>query len=178
MDKKYLIISLIVGIVLLASAVGAGVYFKNRKTSADDNHEDFHAHAGFKIFVDGKYLDLSDDKYMHLSVCGDDHEDEANLPIEEKIHLHNNIGDVAHIHAEGIIWRNLFESLQLEDLLDNFTAIYINGTEVIAGLEQPISDLDSAVIIIGDPKGVDVQKETLTKEYILEKEKLVESCSS
>lgn len=176
MNTKYLLVG-IVTVVFLALLTGGGylVYSKNNQEEVDD-HDDFHIHAGFKIFVDGEYLDLSDDKYMHLSVCGDDHEDEANLPVQEKIHLHNNIGDVAHIHAEGVIWRNLFESLDLEDLLDNFTAIYINGTEIPAGLEQVINNYDSAVIVIGKKDGIDVEKETLSKEYIEEKEKLVEAC--
>lgn len=175
MNTKYLLVG-IVAVLFLALLMGGGylVYSKNNQGEVDD-HEDFHIHAGFKIFVDGKYLDLSDDKYMHLSVCGDDHEDEANLPVNEKIHLHN-IGDVAHIHAEGVIWRNLFESLEIEDLLDDFSAIYINGKEIPAGLEQVISNYDSAVIIIGKKDGVDIEKETLTKEYIEVKEKLVEAC--
>ena len=64
---------------------------------------------------------------MHFAPCGieDSHDD---TDIKDQVHLHNNIGNVVHIHASGITWADLFTSLEFEIPGEKIT-YYLNGVE-------------------------------------------------
>lgn len=68
-----------------------------------------HYHANFAIFVEGERLDLSADRYMEeLAGCRADAE--SILPTE-RVHLHDNNPEVAHVHHDGATWGHLLANL-------------------------------------------------------------------
>lgn len=68
-----------------------------------------HYHANFAIFIDGRRLDLSADRYMEeLSACRV--KDGAILPAE-RAHLHSGNPDVVHVHQPGVTWGHLLANL-------------------------------------------------------------------
>jgi len=70
-----------------------------------------HHHANFVVVVEGERLDLSGDEFMaELEACGLPHEE--LLPME-RVHLHDNVSDVAHVHHEGATWGHLFANLDM-----------------------------------------------------------------
>lgn len=70
-----------------------------------------HYHANFAIFVDGRRLDLSADRYMEeLSACRV--KDTAISPTE-RVHLHSHNPDVVHVHQSGVTWGDLLANLGL-----------------------------------------------------------------
>lgn len=126
-------------------------FFKNlfsRKT---------HYHANFNIMLNGTVLDLSNEKYMSDKPECDMPDD---TPLAEKVHLHDNIGDVVHLHDDGIYWRLFLETLGFtfaNETSGNFegqnftfnpeTAFYSNG-DLDADLLDREIDADERVFII------------------------------
>lgn len=168
------IIIYIVSIIIAITIGGLIAIFNNR----GETEEHIHMHAGFKIFVDGNWLDLSGDKYMYFSTCAPDI-DESEMTIKDKIHLHNNIGDVAHIHAQDITWRNLFESLEIDLLEDQpLPVMYRNDSNDPALLDKRIEPYESAIFIFGTADDVDSLREmAVSIDSIKEAESQTEGCS-
>ncbi len=93
-----LVVGALIGIVLLGAARFAFAPF----------HEHPHYHANFLVVVDGEPLDLSGDRYMEeVGACrvGDD-----VLP-SERVHMHDGVGDVVHVHHDGASWGHFFSVL-------------------------------------------------------------------
>lgn len=177
--KSKLYIPLLVVLVLVA---GFLIYRQKTETKKDE----VHYHAGFKVFMDGELQDFSDFKYMSVIPCGPDEEGE-HLKEEvqhEKVHLHDNVGDIVHVHRPSVIWRDLFTNIKfpLEDKRE--IQGYINSQKVDDILNQPIKSYDSVVIIIDKIAVEDTSviesylKQAVTKDQIIEAEKLSESCGT
>src|ERR1700730_17097255 len=69
-----------------------------------------HFHAGFQVYVDDKLQDFSDFKYMHEAPCTVNGKPLTNNHVDEQIekaHLHDQIGDVVHVHRLGATWSDL-----------------------------------------------------------------------
>ncbi len=139
-----------------------------------------HYHAGFQVYVDDKLQDFSDFKYMHEKPCTlngkpvDDHDDEQI----EKAHLHDQIGDVVHVHRSGATWGDLFINLKYP-LDEKQVVAYVHGVKADNILKQTIKSYDSLVLFIG--KHTDDKKyleKAVTKDYIQKVEKKSEFCSS
>ena len=68
-----------------------------------------HFHANFAVFVEGKRLDLSGDKYMEpISGCKPEYID--ILP-QERAHMHEHEGDLIHIHDHGVTWGDFMANI-------------------------------------------------------------------
>jgi hypothetical protein len=92
------IVGIIVGALALAGARFAFVPVD----------EPVHYHANFAIFIEGERLDLSGDEFMEeVAGCG---EGAAVLP-RQRVHLHDNVPDVAHVHHDGATWGHLMYNL-------------------------------------------------------------------
>ncbi len=114
-----------------------------------------HIHAGFVVFVDGKQIDFSNIRYMSLVPCADHAGRKTHEEItQEKAHLHDNVGFVAHSHREGAVWADLFNNMNYTfDKTKTITG-YVNGEQVDDIFEYPVNAYDSVVIVVGktDPK--------------------------
>lgn len=138
-----------------------------------------HLHAGFVIWENGKALDFSDDTFMHVAPCAVGGGEHDFSEVTERVHLHSNIGNVAHVHDEGVTWRNLFESLNLKDILEANIVGYLNGTQVENPLDQPIRAYENMQFFVAtDPAKVDWKAAVVTQEMIRQAEKSAESCGS
>lgn len=171
---------LIAMVFLLAviSITGGGYLAYKQSEIKEDSHEDeFHIHAAFKLYKDGEFQDLSGIQYMHLGDCGDDfHEDgEADPP-----HLHDFVGDVVHVHAEGQTWRQLLGGLEVE--VDEADTAFLNNADAYSTkelLDMEIAPYDRVLFLQGQTEE-DLQKlkdEVPSVERIKEVEKEGESCT-
>lgn len=137
-----------------------------------------HYHAGFLVYLDGKLIDFSKNQYMTQDYCKLESEKLTPAQIQiDKAHLHDNIGDVVHIHAPGARWKDLFYNLKFTFPASRKISGYIKGQEVPNILDQPITPYESVIITIGSSKGVNLTK-YVTKKQIREVEKISESCGN
>lgn len=139
-----------------------------------------HYHAGFLVYKDGKLQDFSDFKYMHEKPCTSD-----GKPIEdpnpdeqmEKAHLHDNDGDVAHVHREKARWKDLFQNIKYP--IDPTITAYVNGQKVDDILEKKIEPNESVVFFIGkNTNEKELSEKAVTVQRIKDVEKKSESCSA
>ena len=138
MSKKYFLLFFSISFI---GIVGGVLLYKHfAKPQA------VHFHAGFQVYVDGKLQDYSNQKYMSLLPCGKVYAD-PSLEQLEKAHLHNQIGDVVHVHRNGATWQDLFTNMGVS-FKKNFV-VYINGKLVTNPLHQPIHPYDRAIFLIG-----------------------------
>jgi hypothetical protein len=127
-------------------------------------HKDVHFHAGFQIYINGTLQDFSDAKYMSLVPCTDDLK--KKVIIHDKVHLHDEVGDVAHIHQPHVVWNDLLSYLKFRTDGKPFKA-YINKSENDNALNTEIHPYDSLVLSIGkDPDLKAHVENSLTKKYI------------
>ena len=140
------------------------------------NHQEKHFHAGFQVYVDGALRDFSSDAYMHVDRCIVPVAAE-NTDVADRAHLHSKIGDVAHVHKEGVLWEQLFVNLRFSIDTTKPLKAYINGLEIADILKKPIKPYDSLVILIGTYTDIPLcLTNSVTKEHILQTEAMVESC--
>lgn len=136
-----------------------------------------HYHAGFLVYVDGVLQDFSADKYMNVDFCSIPHPTDTPEELQiGKAHLHDNIGDVVHVHRPGAVWGDLFSNIHYTFPTGKPITGYVDGHAVTDILTYPIKPYDSVIIIVGSGAGVDLTK-MVSKNHILDVEKLSESCS-
>lgn len=70
-----------------------------------------HYHANWAVVVDGEELDFSADRYMQ-SIAGCTATDVVDPA--ERVHLHNNEGEVVHVHHTGVAWGHFFDNLGMD----------------------------------------------------------------
>ncbi len=96
------LLPLIVFIILIPIAMYAG--YNRRVPNPDPDH----THADFAVWIDGKELDFSAQKYMTTE------EDETKLPagsLRLSLHLHDGDGHVAHRHKPGLGFGDFLTSI-------------------------------------------------------------------
>lgn len=112
---------------------------------------------------------------MHLAPCSEEDIEHEEDEQEEKAHLHNNIGDVVHVHRLNARWKDLFTNLNYP--LGTISAAFVNGQAVENVLDQPIGAYDSLVIFIGENNDIETKvSQAVTQEHITGVENTVESC--
>lgn len=130
-----------------------------------------HFHAGFQVYIDGTLQDYSDQKYMSLLPCGKVYADPA-LEQAEKAHLHDQIGDVVHVHRSGATWGDLFHNMRVSFDPKKPILGYVNGKPLSNILQQPIHPYDIAIILVGTHGNVqDYLKHQVTIAQIMKIEK-------
>jgi hypothetical protein len=71
---------------------------------ADPYDTEYHVHADFHIVVNGTQVDLSGDQFQTTS----------EQELHDELHLHDNNGEVVHIHAENKTFGEFLDSLGIE----------------------------------------------------------------
>ena len=115
-----------------------------------------HIHTDWKIYINGKPLDLSGYSHMErmqnrLSVSSFIHVDSGS-PAPEKT------GDVLHMHATGVPLWIFFKSIEV-DLPENMK-VYVNGKEISDWKDYVFADLDK--ILITDDGNLEDQLNSIT----------------
>ena len=127
----------------------------------------FHEHANVGVYLNGKKLDLSANKYMYVVPCFIDGEvppgESSSNPIE-KIHLHNNNGETVHVHHKGLTYADFFEGINMKLQASQFIDdqgneyasnnthtldFYLNGQKITDLAGHEVRDLDKALITYG-----------------------------
>ncbi|MEN9327929.1 MAG: hypothetical protein RI947_737 [Candidatus Parcubacteria bacterium] len=158
--------------ILLAAIVGGIYYYKSRTKPV-------HYHAGFRVYIDGKFQDFSGFKYMRISPCGKSENHRIGDKQIEKAHLHDGNGDVVHIHRKDPIWQDLFTNLKFTIPTSKNVVGYINGKKVNNILQQTIKSYDSVNIVIGTPvSNTDLRKNMVSKKRMQEVETQSEYCAT
>ena len=122
-----------------------------------------HYHANFAVFVDGQRLDLSGDRYMEdVAACA---ADPAGMRPQDRAHLHENNGDVVHVHHNAATWGALFLNLGF-GLGDNYLILddgrklfdgedgrtikfFLNGEQVLEMANRTIRSEDRMLMSVG-----------------------------
>lgn len=145
-----------VSVLLTVAAITVLLTFRIPKA------EETHYHANFAVFIDEKKLDFSHEKYMHVKPCTGEVNREGHFG--DRVHLHDQVGDVAHIHDSGVVWGELIMYLGLEVnqefiMFENTKypinkgkelVYYINGRKVNDFQTSEISNNDTLIVIIGN----------------------------
>ncbi len=161
-------------VFLVILAVLAGVT-ANRRLSTPT--KEIHLHAGFQVYIDGKLQDYSDSKYMDLEPCTTLGHEVKEDDQKERAHLHDNVGDVVHVHREGAVWGDLFKNIGVAFDRNKLITGYRDGLVVPDVLAAPIGPYESLVIVVGDQtKSQDYFKGAVTVEYIKDVESKSETC--
>ena len=102
--KAALLVAL--GVVMGAVAIGAA-----RLATLPElpSNEGPHYHANFAVFVNGERLDLSALHYMQ-DVAACKASPDVILP-GERVHMHEGIPDVVHVHHQGATWGHFFQNI-------------------------------------------------------------------
>lgn len=124
-----------------------------------------HYHANWLVMVNGEKVDLSAERYMEeIGSCT---ATDAGAP--QRVHMHEGIDHVVHVHAAGVTWGHLLDNLGLDAAPDRFvlddgrryvggqggTLTYIvNGHVVDRIRERPIRSGDRLLISYG-PAGAE-----------------------
>ncbi|HEX9805180.1 MAG TPA: hypothetical protein VGA67_05855 [Candidatus Dojkabacteria bacterium] len=175
MNKKFILLFIVI-IGIATSLASAGVFILNKE---DEPEESIHLHAGFIVVIDEEQIDFSSNKYMHINPCtiGDDHGHELTDEEiqEEKAHMHDNIGDVVHVHQSNAFWKDLFINIDFE-FPENIRG-YVNGEIVENILEYPILSYDRVLIIDDDSELNEEYFDLIPeKNRIIEVENMSENC--
>ncbi len=162
------------GLLLIGSLVGSGYFVSTFRGS-----QEVHYHAGFQMYDKGELLDFSGPEFMYLGECGAmGHSFET---VRDRIHLHERIGDVAHIHDDGVTWRNLFESLNREDLIKNLDWVIVEGSVVDdEEVLDRVIDSYERVVFVTNQSEIDAAKlweGMISEEYIREVEEASLNCN-
>ena len=161
MNKK-IIFSFILGILIGGFIIN---YLQDSQNESDwvtenlaeehDHDEDVHIHADFIVFLNGEKKDFTKPEYQST----------AESLRSEVVHLHDEKGDVIHIHAEGVTLKEFFTSLDYEltnncfvtDKDESFCSeennklsVYVNNQVVTDVENYVIKDLDQILIYHGN----------------------------
>ena len=125
-----------------------------------------HYHSEFQVYIDGERKDLSTLDYMYFAPCRVYDFGEVELEEIDRAHLHSYVGDVVHLHDDGVTWRVLLTNLNFEgDLLGyNKEGELVEGLidRVILPYESVIfsnTELENIVELVGELKGADYVKD-------------------
>jgi hypothetical protein len=135
-----------------------------------------HYHAGFVVYENGEKVDLSGLEYQTIEPCGESHDHSGMKTYEEAmVHLHDGVGDVVHVHAEGQTWRIFLESLGLDPV--EYSQTYRNGVE--ASLMDEIIEPYERVVFADavTPVTPELIESVPSRDRIVEVEGKSETCS-
>ena len=100
-NSKYIIFSLIFLIILIT--IFAYSYFTVP-----------HYHAEFHVYKGGEKIDLAGLENMYFAPCRVYDFGERELEEIDRAHLHDYVGDIVHVHDDGVTWRVLLSNLNIE----------------------------------------------------------------
>ncbi len=164
------LIALVLGLI-----GGAGAWYVSSL-----GHDGVHYHAGFQVYDGDTLVDFSGPEFMYLGECGKmGHSFET---VRDRVHLHERIGDVAHIHDEGVTWRDMFLSLDQESYLEEIDVVLLEnelrGSEVLDQVIQP----HERVIFVANQSDSErsvtsLWEDMISEEYIREVEEKSLNCN-
>lgn len=162
--NKHLVLPFLVGLLVGGGVVHLALpthdHHHDQHPIADPYDDEYHVHADFHIRINGTLVDLSGDKFQTTN----------EQEFHEDLHLHDNDGDVLHIHRDGGTFVEFLASLGIEltdtcITLDNqycanevqVLHIYVNDEQLTTPLHNytPVDD-DRILVYYGpaDPETI------------------------
>ena len=174
MNKKVLIWGVIVGAVVMRLFL---VINTNDEHGLDDHthNSEVHVHADFMMMIDGKRIDLTQDKYQ--SKVGDIK--------HENIHLHDHQGNIIHRHAEDVTFGDFLRSIGFsftDECLtldtgevycadaDNELRLYVNDKVLSPINDYIIQDNDQVLLYYGEKNSAEINSllDSITDEACID----------
>ena len=142
--------------IFLALIMGCILFF-----ITNQEVEEYHVHADFKVSLNGETLNFSQSKYQSTGFN----------TLHPEVHLHDNNGNVIHHHGENINFSTFFDSLNISLSNNCFTidensyctnethelSFYINNNQVDTLANYVIDDLDQ-ILILYDKKNINITR--------------------
>lgn len=129
-----------------------------------------HYHANFEVFINGqRQLFKGPQYYQDVAACSAFQE----MTPEKRVHMHDNVNDVVHVHDEAVTWGAFFQNLGWAidpDFIKTDQKLYVADDThtmifMLNGQEQPdvtntvIKDDDRLLINFGDQNEPAIKKE-------------------
>ena len=127
-----------------------------------------HFHANFALYIDGKRDDFKSNVfYEEVQSCSADGSDPRT-----RVHMHDEVNDVVHVHAKGVTWGHFFANLgytlgnssittRTETLVDGVNGkkltFILNGEPATLIANRLIADTDRLLINYGSESLADLQ---------------------
>lgn len=89
-------------LLILICSIGI-LYFSFSQNSKVVASDEVHYHADFKLYLNGKFYNFTQDKYMT----------DDNKTLSKRVHLHDMDGEVIHYHDSGVSLDYFFSSLNI-----------------------------------------------------------------
>lgn len=153
---------------LLAFLLGALTLVVIRFLTLED--KEVHYHANFAVFVEGERFAFDNFTYYEeVAACGGNGIDSPKI----RVHMHDNVGHVAHVHDNGVSWGHFFANLgfvngdtvfktanetYVEDENTEISFI-LNGEEVGTTANRTIGDEDVLLVSIGEASAEELQNQ-------------------
>jgi predicted small lipoprotein YifL len=94
------------------------------KPAPAKNPDPNHTHADFAVWIDGKQMDYSDERYMSAELTPEQEEElkthneavtnpDAEM-LKKYLHLHDGNGHIMHRHKPGLTVADFFKTLQID----------------------------------------------------------------
>lgn len=112
MKKQYLIVA-----AVIVAAVAAMLFLLYGST----NSGEFHAHADFKVYLNGDAYNFSQERYMEKL---------------EAIHIHDMNGEMIHMHERGAELGDFFSSMGMS--FNSSCFVLDDGTEYCSGGDKTL----------------------------------------
>lgn len=124
--------------------------------------EKIHLHADFMVYLDGKAIDFTKEKYQSIE----------EKELDPDTHLHDGNGEIIHVHAKRITLERFLKSIGITFNKDCFILdtgqkycsgtskmlkMFINGVENDQFEKYEPGDLDRIMIIYGSESGQSLQ---------------------
>lgn len=131
-----------------------------------------HYHANFAVYINGQQEKFKGSTYYEEEAAC---KAEVHMTPEDRVHMHDEVYDVVHVHDYAVSWGHFFENLgwsvgkdfikTLDTLYqnndDNTLHIMLNGqnlTGISSVTNQVIGDEDKLLLSFGDVSSDELQK--------------------
>ncbi len=116
-----------VNLLLIGLFIGVLSILALRVALVQDHH--VHHHANFALYINGQRDEFKNFTfYEEVAGCS---ADEDSNP-KHRVHMHNNINDTVHVHAEGVTWGHFFANLGYglaNNLVKTDQGVYVDGQD-------------------------------------------------
>lgn len=177
MTSKNSLAAFLLGLVIGGAAVYVGTidtHYDGDGHAHDDKHpvgyadsaDEVHVHSDFLMVLNGEQIDFTADKYQTTS----------EQELAEHVHLHDNVGNVIHRHAQTVTLGEFFGSLGFTLTNDCLTTddsvqlctgdaskllVFVNDERIDNPSEYTNKEEDRILIYYGDPNNNELIRESL-----------------
>ncbi len=148
-------------ILLVAASFLTGILWLVAVRFIVVNPEETHYHANFAVYINGQQVEFRDTTYYEeIAACSSEYE---NNP-RGRVHMHEEVGDVIHIHDKRVTFGNFFQNigwnvgdevLETRDMVyqtagDTKLSYILNGVAIERIDNKVIGNMDKLLVSFGE----------------------------